>query len=68
MMQLARMQTTDPSQHRHVQAWSQALDALHSVDAKVVNQKALAQGLRGPAIGQALAQAQTLAIERQLRA
>ena len=45
--------------------WQQALQALLSVDAKAVNQQALARGLRGLEVGQALKQAHIEAISQQ---
>lgn len=50
------------------QNWRQALQAVLAVDAKAVTQKALAQGLSGPALGQALLEAHTQAIAQSRQA
>ena len=44
------------------QLWLRALQALQSVDIKALHQQAMDKGLRGPAIGQAVMQAQAQAI------
>lgn len=64
LVQLASIQTHDPVVADHARHWQRALQALTAVDAKAVNQQAVAAGLRGPQVGQALMQAQSEAIAR----
>jgi tRNA nucleotidyltransferase (CCA-adding enzyme) len=57
------MQWADTDQTRHAaDTWQRALQALQSVDIRAANRQALAMGLRGPEIGQAVMHAQTQAI------
>jgi tRNA nucleotidyltransferase (CCA-adding enzyme) len=66
LIDLARQSARDTDQTKSALWWSSALRALLSVDAKAVNQSALAQGLRGPDVGLALKQAHVAAIAREI--
>jgi len=62
LIELAAHLAPDADGMTNAQQWASALQALRSVDAKAVNQEALAQGMRGPEVGLALKQAHTDAI------
>ncbi|MDI9329787.1 MAG: multifunctional CCA tRNA nucleotidyl transferase/2'3'-cyclic phosphodiesterase/2'nucleotidase/phosphatase [Alphaproteobacteria bacterium] len=62
LLEVAFFLGMDAATGRHAQWWQQALKAMLEVDAKAVNQAALAQGLRGPVIGMSLAMEQIRAI------
>ena len=62
LIQLAVLNSSQEIDIEHARQWADALDALLSVDAKAANRHAIEQGLSGPAIGEALMQAQTRAI------
>ncbi len=65
-LHLAHIAIWDARQVEHAQKWQKALRAMQGVDVKAANQRAVAQGLRGPAIGRALVQAQSEAIAQAL--
>jgi tRNA nucleotidyltransferase (CCA-adding enzyme) len=65
-LHLAHVASWDSRQVEHAQSWQKALRAMQGVDVKATHQRAVEQGLRGPAIGRALVQAQSEAIAQAL--
>ena len=65
-LHLAHVASWDSRQVEHAQKWQKALRAMQGVDVKATHQRAVEQGLRGPAIGRALVQAQSEAIAQAL--